>query len=74
MRRIALTGGIATGKSFAFETTLGGEGVDLGDSTSVTVSPTEDTQFVPSSSVVGCGAFAGIATATGKALTPTIQR
>jgi hypothetical protein len=53
---------------------VSGQGVDLGDSTAVTTSPTEDTQFVPSASIVGCGAFAGVATAVGRALTPTIVR
>jgi hypothetical protein len=51
-----------------------GQGVDPGTSTDVTVSPGEDIQYPPTSQTVVCPAFAGVAAATGQALTPTIPR
>jgi hypothetical protein len=51
-----------------------GQGIDTDGSTDVTVSPTEDSQCVPISVTTCCGAPAGVATAAGTALTPTIAR
>jgi hypothetical protein len=51
-----------------------GGGIDTGTSTSVTINPTEDTQFVPTTLLVSCGAFAGVATAAAKAWNPTGPR
>jgi hypothetical protein len=71
--RVTAIDGLTIANNFGW-VEISGQGIDLGDSTSVTTSPSEDTQFVPTATVTGCPAFAGVATATGRAWTPTIQR
>jgi hypothetical protein len=53
---------------------VSGQGLDLGDSTGITTSPAEDTQFVPTTPITYTAAFAGVAQAVSKTWNPTGPR